>query len=251
MTPLLLPLPLFRLISRVIWRLPGTPARKMAEFSHVESGSGLDMLAATEAATDPLLRRKYFRHALDELKHARMFRERARILADSHGRAHAVLEDTGFIGDHGIRSDRSLVEQLGETEFLAFVWLHELAGAAQFEVYAELLRQDPDSTRMFEEIARDERFHIAYSRAELDRLAKAGAPVRRVVWTTRGRDLWQSWGRFAASFGDRMAAIWLTLLYFGLVAPFAMIARSRERLPGGLLPAEAIDPPGAYARRPG
>ena len=92
MTLLLLPMPVFRLLSGLIWRIPGAGARKMAEFSHVEAGSGLDMLAATELEKSPLLRRKYYRHALDELKHAGLFRERARALSDTHSRAQAVLE---------------------------------------------------------------------------------------------------------------------------------------------------------------
>lgn len=247
MTPLLLPVSVFRAISGVIWRLPGTPARKMAEFSHVEAGSGLDMLAATERERDPLLRRKYYQHALDELKHAGMFRERARALADAHGRAQAVLEDTGFISEHGIRSAVPLYEQLPQAEFLAFVWLHERAGATQFEFYANLLRHDPDSTAMFAEIARDERFHITYSRAELDRIAKAGAPVTRAVWITRARDFWQAWGRLTAAFGDRMAGVWLSLLYLLVVGPFAIFAR--EKLPGGLQAPEGLPRGRAYAER--
>lgn len=236
MTPLLFPLPIFRLISGLVWRLPGAPARKMAEFSHVEAGSGLDMLAATAVEKNPLLRRKYYLHALDELKHATLFRERARALADVHSRAQAVLEDTGFIAAHGINSTTPLVQQLSQVDFLAFVWLHELAGAAQFEVYAHLLRHDPASCVMFDEIAKDERFHIAYSRAELDGLARSGVPVSSAVWRCRGRDLWHAWGRVTHGFGERMASGWLSLLYFVVLAPFALIARSRESMPGGLQP---------------
>ena len=94
--PLLIPYPVFRLISWLVFQLPGRDALKMAEFSHVELGSGMDMLAATADETDPLLRRKYFRHALDELKHSRMFYERARALSNGSGRVdrvQAVLED--------------------------------------------------------------------------------------------------------------------------------------------------------------
>ena len=72
----------FLALSWVIWRLwPGRAATKMAEFSHTEAGSGLDMLAATEETVRPELRARYFRHALDELEHARLFREQI-------GRAH-------------------------------------------------------------------------------------------------------------------------------------------------------------------
>ena len=247
MTPLIMPIGLFRLISGLVWRLPGAAARKMAEFSHVEAGSGLDMLAATEHESEPMLRRKYYRHALDELKHASMFRERARALADNGSRAHAVLEDTGYIAERGIRSLTPLVEQLSQAEFFAFIWLHERAGATQFDFYAELLRHDADSTQMFEEIARDERFHIAYSRAELDRLADGGTSVRVALFRTRAREVWQAWTRLTSALGERVAGVWLSTLYFLVIGPCALLAR--ERLPGGLTASAPSPNSRAYAER--
>lgn len=240
--PLVIPFALFRLISRIIWRLPGQGARKMAEFSHVEAGSGLDMLAAAEACADPLLRKKYFLHAMDELKHSRLFRERALALSASSGgrdrAVEAVLDDAGFIPSHGIREIEPLYLQHGELEFLAFVWLHERAGASQFAVYAELM-QEPEARAMFDEIARDERFHIAYSRAELERRMREGPELRRAVWravlAVRLRDAWQAWGRLAFRMGDFMSGLWLGLLYWVVVTPFALVARRREELKGGFV----------------
>lgn len=250
--PLLLPYPIFRFVSWLVFQLPGRDALKMAEFSHVELGSGMDMLAATNDQKDPLLRRKYFRHALDELRHSRLFYERARELAAKAGRmdrVQAVLEDTGFIGDHGIRDAVPLHLQQDELQFLAFVWLHERAGATQFEVYARLMQDDPETQRMFDEIARDERFHIAYSRSELERRGDAGqaAAVRWAILKVRFRDLWQAWGRKTHAFGMMMSSFWLGILYFLVASPFALVARSRERLPGGLQPASAAPPPRDYA----
>ena len=68
-------------VSSFIWRLPGKTSLKLAGFSHTEQGSGLDMLAATEETTRREMRARYFRHALDELKHAGMFKRRAAALA--------------------------------------------------------------------------------------------------------------------------------------------------------------------------
>ena len=147
----------------------------MAGFSHTEAGSGLDMLAAAEETPRRDMRAKYFRHALDELKHARMFKHRALVLAgDGKNRTRAMLEDSNFIREHGINQADSLFSQLGEMEFLAFVWIAEQRGAQQFDVYADLMKDDADTREMFAEIADDERFHIAYSRAELDRYESAG-----------------------------------------------------------------------------
>jgi hypothetical protein len=231
----------FLALSWVIWRLwPGRAATKMAEFSHTEAGSGLDMLAATEETVRPELRARYFRHALDELEHARLFRERAVALAPNRGRTQAVLDDTGYLAAHGIRGSESLLAQWGELRFLAFVWVAEKRGAEQFEVYASLLKDDLDTSHMFERIARDERFHIAYSRAELDRQAKAGHvwAVRMAVARVRLARAWEAWGRFAHGFGTAMAGLWLSLLYLLVIGPFSLAA-SREAAPSGFCPPSA------------
>ncbi|MDP2309556.1 MAG: ferritin-like domain-containing protein [Pseudomonadota bacterium] len=242
--------PLLRAVSWLVWRLvPGRGATKMAEFSHTEAGSGLDMLAAVEETTRPELKARYFQHALDELRHSRLFRERAVALTDAHdrargpraaapGRAQAVLDDAGYIAAQGIRGTDSLFQQLGELEFLAFVWVAEKRGAEQFEIYAELLRDDPATTAMFVEIARDERFHIRYSRAELDRYVGAGAG-RDVAWAVirvRGRRAWQAWLRLTRDLGNLVSSAWLGVLYFIVLGPFSVVARRAERRSPGFLP---------------
>lgn len=242
---------LLRAVSWLVWRLvPGRAATKMAEFSHTEAGSGLDMLAAVEETPRPELRARYFRHALDELRHARLFRERAVALAEARGRAggaapgraQAVLDDAGYIAAQGIRGTESLFGQLGELEFLAFVWVAEKRGAEQFDVYADLLRDDAATTAMFAEIARDERFHIAYSRAELDRYAAGGArgDVRWAVARVRARRVWQAWLRFTRDLGNVVSAAWLGVLYFLVLGPFSLVARRAERRVRGFV----TPPPG-------
>jgi len=230
--------------------VPGRAATKMAEFSHTEAGSGQDMLAAAEETTRRELRARYFRHALDELRHARLFRERALALARARGRTQAVLEDAGYIAAHGIRGTESLFARLGELEFLAFVWVAEKRGAEQFEVYADLLRDDDATAAMFAEIARDERFHIAYSRAELDRYGARGdaARVRSAVFSVETRRLWEGWLRVSHDIGAAVAGLWLSLLYFALIGPFSLVARwSEPRTTGFSAPAPR--PPAAERAR--
>jgi hypothetical protein len=219
-------------ISSVVWRLPGRSSIKMAGFSHTEAGSGLDMLAACEETPRRDMRAKYFRHALDELKHAGMFRKRSLALASARkSRAAAVLDDSGFIRDHGINMSTSLFSQLGEIEFLAFVWIAEKRGAQQFDVYADLMKHDSDTQAMFEEIGKDERFHIAYSRAELDKYASEGLnkDVRRAVFRVRRRRYLEAWLRFSRVLGDIMSSLWLWLLYFLVIGPSAVFARLIEK----------------------
>lgn len=246
-------LPLWAL-SWVVWKvLPGRASMKMAEFSHVEAGSGLDMLAAVQETPRRELRYKYWLHALDELKHSRLFAERASALAPGRNRTRAVLDDSGFITEHGINTKQSLFSELGETEFLAFVWVHEKRGAQQFDLYADLLSEDDATRVMFAEIAKDERFHIAYSRTELDLLEKhvGSGPVRWAVLKVRARRAWQGWLRFARGLGEVVTAVWLHLIYFLLLGPFSLIARWRERPADGFVAAPDRPPAAERAREMG
>ena len=231
-------------ISSIIWRIPGKASLKMAGFSHTEQGSGLDMLAATEETPRRDMRARYFRHALDELKHAGMFKRRALALAPaSQSRAAAVLSDSAFITEHGINQSESLFQQLGELEFLAFVWIAERRGAQQFDVYADLMKEDVETQTMFEEIAGDERFHIAYSRAELDKYETEGLAkeVKSAVFRVRRRRFLEAWLRFSHVLGDFMSKLWLGIIYFLIIGPSSLLARLSEKDVTGFVPAEPVD----------
>jgi hypothetical protein len=224
---------LFWLVSYVVWRKPNRRARKMAGFAHTEAGSSADMLAAAEETTNASLRRKYFRHALDEGRHARLFRQRASALAENRARrtrVQAVLDNSEYMASHGISSSRSLFTELGELQFLAFVWIAERRGAEQFDVYTTVLRDDPSSVAMFEEIGRDEQFHIAYTREELDRLRlNDSSAVTRAIRAIRRRRLSQALVRGSRRFGEVIASVWLAVVYFVLLPAFVVLSRRLER----------------------
>ena len=228
-------------LSWLIWRLPGRGAAKMAEFSHVEAGSGVDMLEAAEETGRREMRRKYYIHALDELKHSRLFRERARALSAQRTRAQKVLDDVGYIPNQGIRGSQSLFSELGEERFLAFVYVAELRGAQQFDVNASLMRDDPETQAMFQEIARDERFHIAYSRRELEQMKAAGRgkEARSHVWAIRRQRFGQAWLRFSRRLGEAVAGLWLWLLYWAVLGPFSLLARVVESPSSGFTAPDA------------
>lgn len=234
--------PLLWLVSSIVFRIPGRAAAKMAEFAHTEAGSALDMLSAAEETGDAGLRAKYFRHALDERKHARMFTARASILAKGRERVRAVLEDSGYMLSHGIRSKQPLIRQMSEAEFFAFIWIAEMRGAQQFDVYASLMAGDAESAAMFADIGNDERFHIAYSRKELDRLIAdgRGKEVQRAIRKIRRQRFLQAWLRFSRLIGNVMSALWLTLAYFLVIGPFALIVRATERITSGFVPTREI-----------
>ncbi len=110
-----------RMVSWLVWKIPVPPADEdVAGFSHTEAGSSLDMMDAAEEAPTPDLRKKYFRHALDEFRSCpAVHQRRKRAMALSQGtRTAEVLDDAEYASSHGIRGETSLYSRLGETEFL-------------------------------------------------------------------------------------------------------------------------------------
>jgi hypothetical protein len=213
-------------ISWIVWKIPSRRPIKMAGFSHTEAGSSLDMLAAAEAAQTPDLRKKFFRHAMDEFRHARLFAERSLALA-SGGKATDVLEDPEYLLSHGIKGQQSLYEKLGELDFLTFVWLHEKQAGRQFKIYAELMKKDPNSLAMFTEICRDEAFHVDYSRRELDRIARTAGEklVQASERRLRLQGIRDGFLRASHGFGTLAASFWLLLLYVVAFGSFSPITR--------------------------
>ena len=219
--------------SEFSWRMPGRPQRLLAAFSLAERGSMMDMLAAVEATTRRDMRRKYFVHALDEGRHAKIFADRVRDLGQA-GRADAALEDSGQLLQAGIVGGQTLFERFGEEKFLAFVYVAEADAVEQFNVYLERGLPDDATQATLRTILKDEVFHVAYSRAEVEKLRKEGRAVDKMCRDLRLARVWERYLRFSRDVGSFMSGIWLTILYFVVLAPFRLLARTE---PGGWQPA--------------
>ena len=232
------------LISWVVWRIPARRPMKMAQFSHTEAGSALDMLAAAEAAPTPDLRKKFFRHAMDEFRHARMFAERSLALSEG-AKAAEMLEDPEYLVSHGINGEKSLYEELGELDFLTFVWLAEQQAGRQFAVYRHLMKEDPKSYEMFTTICHDEAYHAEYARRELDRISrKTGRKaIRNSARRFRLRRLRDAFLRQTHSFGQVMASVWLLALYVAAFGSVSLFTRSLTSSKHGYTPT-----PGSLSR---
>ncbi|MFT4979163.1 MAG: rubrerythrin, partial [Myxococcota bacterium] len=191
-----------QVISGLSWRLPHWPQRLLTAFGRAEQGSYYDMLAAAELTDDRRMRRKYLEHALDEIRHCGLFRERVRALG-AVSRAQAA----DLLAEHGIVGGETLFERLGELEFMAFVYIAERDAVEQFKVYLARKLPDPGTQAMLEDILRDEVFHVSYSKAALQRFRDAGqgaevdAALRRVWW----RRVREAWLRFSRDLGQAVS----------------------------------------------
>jgi rubrerythrin len=202
-------------------------AEKLLGFAATEAGSALDMLKAAELCPDPKLRRLFLRHALDEARHARLFRDEA-LRLDPDGRARR--SDYNLV--HATR--QNLYRRLGLEEFVAFVHLAERRGEAQFRALHKHFGNRPELERTFAGIARDERFHVGYTAEILARWRRSRPQVvARALARVRGKRLWLGWRRAGRRLGDAVARALLTVVYFTLVPPFAWLEKRFARNDGG------------------
>ena len=119
------------------------------------------------------------------------------------------------------------VEDEPDESLLAFLHLSEKAAAGRFSLYRELVRDDPPTRAVFEEILRDEVFHMNYTYTQLARVLPAS--YKRQVWQARASRLWKRYLRVAAALADLLGRGILTTMYFSVLAPFAWVAKRAER----------------------
>jgi rubrerythrin len=219
-----------RPLHRWIWSDNDRRVRKLLAFAEVEGDGGRDILRAAEVTPDPLLRRLYLAHAIDELHHSDLFRERGAALLQAHRARNGGGGSGGDVlpGGHGL--DDLCVEDEPDERLLAFLHVAEKDAAGRFAIYREVVDDDPQTRAIFEEILRDEVFHMNYAYKQLTRVAPA--KYRRHVWWARLSRLWKRYLRVAAGLAGVFGRVMLTLQYFILLPPFAWMAKRTERRQG-------------------
>ncbi len=213
-----------------IWSDFERRVRKLLRFAEVEADGGRDILRAAEVTPDPLLRRLYLAHAIDELHHADLFRERGAALLHARSARSKPFSLASWLpaGDHGL--DDLRVDEEPDDSLLAFLHLSEKAAAGRFAIYRDVVNDDPPTRAVFEEILHDEVFHMNYTYTQLARISPRS--YRRRLWRARASRLWKRYLRVAAALAGLIGTLLLTIQYFILLPPFAWFARraaKRER----------------------
>src|SRR5260221_14380042 len=110
-------------VHRWIWGDDDRRVRKLLAFAEVEADGGRDILRAAEVTPDPLLRRLYLAHAIDELRHADLFRQRSVALLHARPFCATRLSQASRLpsGDHGL--DDLRVDEEPDDALLAFLHL--------------------------------------------------------------------------------------------------------------------------------
>jgi len=210
-------------VHRWIWSDTDRRVQKLLRFSETETDGGRDILRAAEVTSDPLLRRLYLEHAIDEFRHGILFRHRAAELL----KVSASRSSPGFDGDwlapggHGL--DDLQVDGESDSSMLAFLHLSEKAAASRFTVYRDVMQHDPPTRAVFEEILHDETFHMNYTLTQLARVEPERH--RRHLWGARLSRLWKAYLRLATALAGILGSMLLAIQYFVLLPPFAWLAK--------------------------
>lgn len=220
-----------RPLHRWVWSDPHRRAQKLLLFAETEADGGRDLARASELTSDGLLRRLYLRHALDEQRHAEMFRTRGRTLLRSLPLGSSVVQASWLTpGERGL--DDLRVDGERDDTLLAFLHLSERAAALRFAAYSDVLDVDPETRRVFTTILRDEAFHMNYTYAQLRRVSPKRHGVR--LWTARLSRMWKGYLRASTAVAGLLGGLMLFVQYFVVLPPFAFFAKraAKKELPG-------------------
>jgi hypothetical protein len=219
---------MFSPIHRWIWRDHDRRVQKLLRFGETETDGGRDLLRAAELTSDPLLRRLYLVHATDEQRHGMLFRRRAAAMLTARPQHEPVLIDSAPSG-HGL--DDLEVDQETDGTMLAFLHVAEKSAASRFTVYRDVLHSDPATQRVFDDILRDEMFHMNYTLTQLVRVAPERH--RRRIWKARLSRMWKAYLRLASALAGVVGGVLLTIYYFVVLPPFAWLAKRAARKENG------------------
>jgi hypothetical protein len=127
------------------------------------------------------------------------------------------------------------VQDEPDYRLLAFLHIAEKSAAGRFTIYRDLVDDDPQTKAIFEEILRDEVFHMNYTYTQLARVMPES--YKKHVWRARATRVWKRYLRLAAALANVFGVTILTVLYFIVLPPFAWIAkRADRRAPRGWTP---------------
>src|SRR5713226_9367204 len=119
-------------IHRWVWRDAERRVQKLLRFGETEIDGGRDILRAAEVTSDPLLRRLYLEHAIDEFRHGVLFRQRAGMVLREFPRRSKPAWHADWLAPGGHGLDDFQVDRESDVATLAFLHLSEKAAASRF-----------------------------------------------------------------------------------------------------------------------
>jgi len=218
-----------------VWLDTARRASNLLRFAETEAEGGRDLVRAAEVTPDPLLRTLFLFHARDEQRHAELFRRRGSLLQQALSAPCPPGYQAEWLapGERGL--DDLRIEESEAGALLAFLHLSEKSAAADFASYRAVLQRDPSTRAIFDEVLRDEVYHMNYTLAQLVRVSPHRHRI--LLWRARLSRLWKGYLRLALAIAGVISGLFLTVLYFTLVPPFGYLAkRAAHKEPTGWSP---------------
>jgi rubrerythrin len=242
---------LVRWRHRYAWSDPARKLRTLESFAETEEDGGRDLETAARRASDPELRQHLQRHAADELRHAALFRRHAAELRSrsAHAARDAREADQAYDLSRGRRGHEvdahgffraGLCDELGDVAYVAMLHVAERRAERLFEVHRRLNADDAALQAVFAEILRDEKYHVAYTQRFLERWRQAGRAqeVAEGLRCARASRLLGAWRRLGVRSAAGFAHALLFVLYWTLLLPFGLLARSARPGPAARVPSD-------------
>ena len=170
----------FRSLFKASGKFRKKSSKKKVEFIEnfalAEYGSALDMLIASELTNNKKLKKGYLDHALDEFRHADLFKKHAIQIAKKvhfqYDKSSSVLELGEKIRYLNFIGEKPIYSELNELEFINFVMISEKEAEKYFTSLSKLEEFDDDTRKLFKKIALEEGEHVLYAKNELEKRKK-------------------------------------------------------------------------------
>ena len=203
----------FKSIFKTSGKFRTKSSKKQVEFIEnfalAEYGSALDMLIASELTNNKKLKKGYFDHAIDEFRHADLFKKHAMQIADKvhfkYDKSSSVLELGEKIRYLNFIGEKPIYSELSELEFINFVMISEKEAEKYFTSLSKLEEFDDDTKKLFKKIALEEGEHVQYAWKELEKRKK-----KKVKGLTKAY-LFIKWFRFKTDLLSNTRKFWVFL----------------------------------------
>jgi len=237
-----------------LWSDPERAIKTLESFAETEADGARDIRAAAERTSDSWLKDHFLRHADDEHKHAEMFRKRAREMRAEHPEVPIVEGEKRFdiaqsrdhneVNSHGFLL-AGLLDDLGEVPYVAMLHVAEQKAEKLFRTQVAATAGQPETRAVFEEILKDELYHVSYTKTALDQWKKRGRgrEVSDAMSNARGRRFLSAWKRLGVRAAGNFGRLVLIVCYWTVLAPFGLIARAGRDATGFAAP--QTDDPGS------
>lgn len=229
---------LILLRNRLLWASPKRKIQTLEGFSHTEIEAGISILRALKFIKDQRLIAHLERHAKDEIRHGYLFKKRAEELhntypeiaefSSSHDKLYklSATNNDVVINSHGFLTSNNF-KYIDDIKYVAMLNIAEKKAENMFSLHYRSLGNDDKTRAIFNEILKDERYHVSYTNKLLNTWKKETGRknIRSALIFAYRVTIVDKLTRSFSRFGEKIGYAILYTLYFTVIIPFAIISK--------------------------